>query len=750
MASNDYELRMSELASTINGRLATVISKQAQTVVGNVYQATQFKIQPPLPANHNRRLDQTRIEVEKNISSPNVVVQIVPTVTYRDGKVYLAIKAKSTLYTSKTSKTDIREELIISNGRSLNDYISLRKFLSQTTAGAIYTKIDSYLDDANSTLKSKQMAPVERAIVYIVDEIQITQDDPILSTGSSPRSQSSTSGVSVTSNVGTSGSVGVPTPSNGVPNQEGTSSGTSGNSSGDFLDIESVDQLLTRDESSGFLSTSFLRDDEQLLTRDEQTSQATTTERDATNVTKTSTDFENVDEPISTIEVDQAVQRDYQQRTEAAEAQRIAEFSDALLKEKSKPKSQVSPAGTNNSVQEAGGREAQSETQKNANKPEEKPPQKPKAKYFSDWAIKEGKDPNGIIYRGIKAKDYAKGTTPNARYGQVFRYKDLFGWGTNLSAIFSGHSIKSPVDVALLLNNGAIGRFNKNIPYLFEEGSEIHLAITRASNVIRKDEGGVGNFSIEAREYLDANWAANPHWCGLFTNFVLDTNGSYKSDSSFFNITATGAIYNEYKKSPFNTVPPKLSNKKRQKLELELDALLADTTTRDEKKIKEIQDKLEPPKIFPQNGCALLKMGVHWNTDGTMTDEGTRILTLIKDWPGAFIVRRSNASNGGHVEVLLHITASGELYTIGGNTGLDNSDGNGSEYGFKYYPSIQKFCGKQQDFYIYKRGQLNPYTNGIGVSVKKTETYNKYVGDLDTDTELSTHAYNVLRKIMEN
>lgn len=755
ITKDEYELRMSELASTINGRLATVISKQAQSVVGNVYQATQFKLQPPVPVNHDRRLAGTKSEVEKVINYPAVVIEVVPQVRLADafrGEKVTTYKVQTIarLYKSKTDSTEITSGTLFVDGSSpFTDYTYLRKYLSQTLAGPVQDTFKAYLDKANSGLDTK----IERAVVYIVDNIQIQQDDTILSTNTTDKPKPKPSTVPPT--VPTTPSV--PSVPNGTTPEvpTGTTPDTTPNppasSGNDFLDIESVNQLLTRDESpSPFFTPRFREDTGELLTRDSDGT-ITTEERDAENVKKTSVDFENVDEPISTVELEQQQQRQYEHQLAVTEAQRMAEYSDALLKETPKVKSAVTPAGTNASVQAEGGREATEEAAAKKDKPKEKPPTKPKAKYFRDWAKKEGADPNGIIYRGTKEKDYGKGTTPKNTYGLVYRYKNLFDWGRDLGRIFSGYSITSPVDVALLLNSGAIGRFNKNIPYMFEEGSETHLAITHASNVIREDEGGVGDFNANARDYLDANWAANPHWCGICTDFMLYTNGKYKADSALVPITATGTITTLYNQSPVNNIPSTLSKKERASLESRLDILKSDTTGANTAEISKIETKLNSTTVIinDQNSCALLKKGLHWS-DAGMMPAGSEILKKIAYWPGAFIVRRTKGKKSGHVETLLHITKSGVLYTIGGNTGLNDSNGNGSEYGFKKYGSISEFCGKGYDeFYIYKRGTLAPYTTGIGDSVKKTETYNKYVQELDSDAELNPAAYNILREIME-
>lgn len=552
--------------------------------------------------------------------------------------------------------------------------------------------------------------------------------------------------------------------------------------------------------------------------------------------TKTAESKQNKAPVKSTGDLNSNVIKNEKKNTETkTAAQKRLEDSDSIVKEKPKQKSSTSPSGGNPNNSD-GKQEAQEE--KRGPIPEDKKPEqkkqsgRPKAKTFIAWMAKEGVDPNGIIYRGTKAKDYTKGSKPPVTYGLVERrFKNLFNFGMDLDGIFSGYSINSPIDVALLMNSGGLGRFNKNWPYMFGEGSEIHASITRNSNIELKPDGGFGNFGA-GRDFYDANWAANPHWCGLCTNFMLYTNGKYKSDDDLSVIVSTASVLEYYKSSPFNPensenektklikpidekikmlekdranfiaeiefkekkgsrkAPSKLSIET--KLQRRIDELLADTTATggdinspiisndllvktERVNLKKINDEIQNlvnknneidlritelqkekeniqnqpfQKYIESNNVAKFSAGIHWNKNG-LTPDGKELYEKIKMWPGGYIVRRTPGKSNGHVETLLHFTPRGELYTIGGNTGLENSDGNGSEYGFKYYDSISKFNGSFEWFFVVKRGSKSPYTNGIGVSVKQTETYKKYVKDLDDDAELNPAAYNILRNIME-
>ena len=554
------------------------------------------------------------------------------------------------------------------------------------------------------------------------------------------------------------------------------------------------------------------------------------------------------------------VSNEKQEKDKRTEAQRLAEEADSLTKETPKEKSSTGASGPNPNLKD--GKTAKQEENLDPipedKKPEEiKSPNKSSVKTFGEWVVVNKVDSGGIIYRGVKDRPYTKpgisklingqlvphkkeGTPPrivldpskspisppSVDYGKVHMYKSLFNFGNDLKSIFSGFKIESPIDVALLMNTPIVGQFNKKWPYLFGEGSEIHLAMTRAASVEFESKGGFGTFNlIDETNSADANWASNPHWCGLCTNFMLFSNGIYKSDDEPKNIVATGAVEGYYNKSPFNSDPRpgkqsissieskytkdinlkkktissneaiiktkedqlKIEQKKAEKKEQNY-INNTDTTEISQEKIKSFYVMVESIKALidskkninanlqleieelelkkeneiknlnissgiDENGTvALFYRGVHWNSN-TLTSAGIELWEKIKLWPGGYIVRRKAGETSGHVETLLCFTKTGLLYTIGGNTGLNDASGNGSQYGFKLYDSISSFCknGEFEQFYVVKRGVKTPYTNGIGVSVKKTELYNKYVSDLQKkDETLSSIAYNtVLRHIME-
>jgi hypothetical protein len=637
-----------------------------------------------------------------------------------------------------------------------------------------------------------------------------------------------TTGVSGVAGVaGTTGVIGTTEEVNNQTTDSGQTNatpqaGTSGNTR-KYLSIEAVkdDEIVIRTENTGssnYLSTVFLQDDPVV---EDYYSESQIKQIQTEKVNSQSKDKVQPGSEVNK----EVVNKEIEQKKQETEAQRKSEESDALEKKQVKEKSNGVPDGSNPDLPE--GKTVKIE-EKSKPIPEDKKPKAmtqipPRALTFIKWMNSVGKDPtNGIFFRGISAKLHPKNSQPPIDFGSTeSRFKNLFSFGSQLDKIFKGYTVESPIDAALLMNSGGVGRFNKNWPYMFGEGSEIHAAITRARSVVKESQGGIGSFAsvIDHPDEIDTNWAANPFWCGLCTNFMLYSNSKYSSDSNPVDITNTRNAPTLYSKSPFNIFGERLDSRKKKlqndisskkgtisgnnssiktkKTSLEKEKQNAekneanyrdntDPTKYNQKKIdgfyikvknlereiqnlenankkleddiKEYQSELDSISknsssgtVYNENNVvALFENGFHWTTKG-FTEAGKQLWDKIKNWPGAFVVRRPDGNGSGHVETLLHFSPTGEIYTIGGNTGLDNSDGNGEEYGFKKYTGIHDFNGKIPYFFVHRRGDAKPYTNGIGFSVKQTETYKKYVNDLQVkkDKELNPAAFNILRNIME-
>jgi hypothetical protein len=235
--------------------------------------------------------------------------------------------------------------------------------------------------------------------------------------------------------------------------------------------------------------------------------------------------------------------------------QRINELVQTLVdptsiqKEKAKLKATPSPLKSNSGLPD--GKTAEVEKNTRENNPDAKStPSKPAPalKPFGTWKSEpENKDTsNGIYFR--KTIEKKSGITTNI---EPQRYKNLFNYGEDVEKMFAGTpKPESPYDVALLLNPVQAGIVNKNIPYTFEEGCEIHATITRngygTDSIGKKQEGGEGTAG-------NTNWGYQPFWCGIWVNYCLqqNTNG-YEADKDFKNISGCGYAIGMYKQNPVN------------------------------------------------------------------------------------------------------------------------------------------------------------------------------------------------------
>jgi hypothetical protein len=512
-------------------------------------------------------------------------------------------------------------------------------------------------------------------------------------------------------------------------------------------------------------------------------------------------------------------------------AQIKAEEADALAKAQAKEKALSGPVGPNPDLKNgeivAAGDKKDEPTSTPDNPIIQQNPNAV-AKYFLEWHKTDGADENGIIYRGNSdAKPSNESNLLNKLVEK--RYKNLFNFGKDLEKMFSGIKLESPIDIGLALNGIQVGLFNKNIPYMFGEGSEVHAAMILASTdntIVQREDGGRGTYSN------NANWGNEPFWCGYFTDFVLHTNTFYRSDNDRKSIIGTSSVYGKsgyYDKSPFNRIQNvddsdiqtyqkniRDYNKQLRARNKELNAKKAEEKANQKKlesakknknskpaSLKKLEIQLQKTKgeiqaiqkniasldaVKKSNETALAaKTNINQNTlynesnivavfyrgyhiagDNSLTARGKELLQKIKSWPGGYIV-----TDTGHVEVLLHISPSGIIYSLGGNTGVtlrsykggDSVDvikqranpapqkpddtRNGYQYGFKISSSFGAWGGGGGNLYIVKRGTKIPYTKGIGVGVIKTETWKQYeeVVKSNNDITVSPMAYNLLHKI---
>ena len=520
-------------------------------------------------------------------------------------------------------------------------------------------------------------------------------------------------------------------------------------------------------------------------------------------------------------------------------AQKRGEDSDSIVKEKPKQKSSTSPSKGNPKLSDGkeADRDEKTESGNKKEPPPITKNEKPLAKTFLEWHKSEGRDPSGIIYRGNTDKKYT-GSPDNVNITDGLvesRYKNLFDFGSNLKKLFGDLEFNSPIDVALALNGIQVGLFNKQIPYTFVEGSEVQSAIIPRTAIVREESGGLGTVNNNANWGNEPYWCGYFTNFVLFNNGRYESDKSLSDIAATNYVYRDGGYYD---KSPFNVIieteqteikritkdtvelkrslskdgwNSKLEEKKkkeestRKSLQKYIDN--TPTTEVNDPKLKQLQTNYNQAKgeldavqktvddinskikaneaalnqkqsninstFDPNNNVALFQYGYHISLDGSLTTRGRDLWERIKDWKGAYIVKREE--KGGHVEVLLHFSKSGKIYTLGGNTGITLTgkdltskdidelkrranpsaekpgtvDRNGYQYGFKITSSPGSWAGNGNDLYVVKRGTSKPYTKGIGIGLLKTTLWREYekLISAGTDSTVSPMAYNLIKGI---
>lgn len=300
-------------------------------------------------------------------------------------------------------------------------------------------------------------------------------------------------------------------------------------------------------------------------------------------------------------------------------------------------------------------------------------------------------------YVSFRCKD-----SKRASNSKLFKYRSFLEHGNSLDKLWNkwSNNIQSPLDVTLLLNPPNVGVFNTTVPYCFDAGSELHLALLRSSLTkkyvdVSKTGDVVGVTPISNKEkFAEANWALSPQWSSVFVDFVtINNGGQYISDQE----------------------------------SLSFDELVGRNTD-------------------PQfSDIVSFKKGIHFGTSG-WTQRGIEVLDSIKRWPGGLIY------HDNHVEVLLHMSKNNGIITCAGNVSLPG-EGRGvvdsNFVGIKSYKFLTQFTDENQVFVI-KRGTNMAYTNGLGISIKRTSIFDEYEQRLrNRDQLLTSKAFDLLQDVME-
>jgi hypothetical protein len=311
-------------------------------------------------------------------------------------------------------------------------------------------------------------------------------------------------------------------------------------------------------------------------------------------------------------------------------------------------------------------------------------------------------DTSYVIYRGASGamKNPVKNEIEIGNYKHYgverfpTRFKSFCDFGVNkdsvvdLNKLFSGYvdKIMSPIDIAIILNAGNVGMFNNIVPYGFGVGSELAAPITFQNTKLGRsygtlfNQGGVGT-------KRGANWAFQPHWAGLYINFLLETNGIYQSDDDFIDLTHIK----------------------------HLDTLIG-------------------------KGSAY---GLRLPNTAPLTE-------IPRSFPGAVIGYYNKATRQGHAEILLRVSLNGFL-TLGGNTKIDDASKVGSSHGFKFYHSLKEFSPDHEVLIIRRGVKNGWTVNGrLDGRLKKTPVIDEYLRAIEDTShpknkKLLIGAYNLLR-----
>lgn len=269
----------------------------------------------------------------------------------------------------------------------------------------------------------------------------------------------------------------------------------------------------------------------------------------------------------------------------------------------------------------------------------------------------------------------------------------------------------SLLDVGLIMNFHACGYVNRymlptgEFPPLAASGTEQHLMLLDAIQPqwVLGNQGYdpmIGSFNGGLSIVL--NWAHEPHWCGISTDFFLRKGGfgpqgttSVKSNESFL-------LENGF---PLNR--PRLEDSIDAKWNPELWERVPNgeygVGVRERFKAayaKHGSDNFEHPidtEYLNKYGNKINSVWfigeIHYNeATGTMTQKGKELLKIllnpeIIDWPAAVI------SHTGHVESVAAIDVDGDVIRLGGNTGTHGYFGNVNNQMGLYMTHISKFGG---------------------------------------------------------
>jgi hypothetical protein len=352
------------------------------------------------------------------------------------------------------------------------------------------------------------------------------------------------------------------------------------------------------------------------------------------------------------------------------------------------------------------------------------------------------------------------------------------------------------IDYPIIMNFTEVGVWNKKVPYVADTQTEQHRMLYKGYSGGRynMDKWGIGSFGAGENKGGFANWAEQPHWCGIFTQHCI-SHGGYTFPGEPVGLAAANKINDVYFNSSlkklkdlgidnatesFANVPTYLdSSGKSIPVKTFLDkkgfgvkggksdyftnvygillenATYSETTETevvmvpDGKKLKpKTKTKVNKEKIpiavreslLPNPIMIYFIAGIHFTKDG-LTPQGKKLLEHFLSQRGWEV---SIISRGGHIEVCPYINPDGTIARFGGNTGATSFvSRDGGKFAAKS-SSIWAFSGgaKAGTFVVFtkvipKAGsqKIEPTMNGV---FRRTPIVDSYYRSINNTTILPT------------
>jgi hypothetical protein len=344
------------------------------------------------------------------------------------------------------------------------------------------------------------------------------------------------------------------------------------------------------------------------------------------------------------------------------------------------------------------------------------------------------------------------------------------------------------IDYPIIMNFPEVGVWNKTVPYVASTQTEQHRMVS-AGNVLNDGNWGIGNYGSANGGV--ANWAEEPHWCGMFTNHCI-SHGGYKLAKPVSNMASANNINDSYFELKNNYVDkyttgsignfPSYIDPSTGKEEMHDDVktlsshnsiqggakgklyicsmygayyskevkrkvVTRETTmvTKGKKVIPKVKTSIKEGEkiaisvyesLLPDPMFVTFIAGVHYNPAG-LTDMGKKLIEHLlsqRGWEAAII------SRGGHIEVCPYMNPDGSFARFGGNTASGFVSGAGGKfaasrktlYEFTSYPAYKPGTFVSFSKILPRAGsqKIEPTLNG---QFKRTEIVDSYYRAIKSD-----------------